>query len=51
MKQKIVHNVFLAEAADLLEQGISVKVRIGGESMFPFIRGSKDEVEIIPFNS
>lgn len=51
MKQKILHNAFLAEAADLLEQGISVRVRIGGESMFPFIRGGEDEVEIIPFDS
>lgn len=51
MKQIIVQNAFLAEAANLLEQGKSVRIRIGGESMFPFIRGGEDEVEIVPYNS
>lgn len=51
MKQKIVHNAFLAEAARILEQGKAVRIRIGGDSMFPFIQGGKDEVEIVPFDS
>ena len=49
MKQLILQNAFLAEAANLLDEGCTVRVRIGGESMFPFIRGGEDEVEIVPF--
>jgi hypothetical protein len=51
MKQRIVHNAFLAEAARMLELGKSVRIRIGGNSMYPFIQGGKDEVEIVPLDS
>lgn len=49
MKRQIVQNRFLEGVAAMLSEGQSVRVRIGGESMFPFIRGSKDEVELVPF--
>ena len=50
MKKKVLQNSFLTEAATLLKEGKSVRTRINGESMFPFIRGGKDIVEIIPYH-
>lgn len=48
MRKLVVANDFLAEAAEVLRQGKRVKVRIDGQSMFPFIIGGKDVVEIDP---
>lgn len=48
MKTLNVSNSFLAEAAEALRQGHVVKLLIGGQSMFPFIRGSVDKVEVEP---
>ena len=39
MRKLVVGNEFLAEAAEALRQGKSVKARIDGWSMYPFIRG------------
>ncbi len=41
-------NAFLAEVAEALRQGRTVRVRIDGQSMFPFIIGGRDVVEIEP---
>lgn len=51
MKRQIVQNNFLEGVAAMLAEGQSVRVRIDGESMYPFIRGSKDEVELVPYQS
>lgn len=51
MKKITFQNSFLAETAALLKEGQSVRIRINGESMFPFIRGGQDVVEIIPYKS
>ena len=48
MRKLVIGNEFLAEAAEALRQGKTVKVRIDGESMYPFIRGGKDLVELVP---
>ena len=51
MKRVVVQNCFLEGVAAMLKEGRSVRVRIDGKSMHPFIRGSKDEVELIPYHS
>lgn len=48
MRKIIVSNNFLSEVADVLRRGNSVKVKIDGISMLPFIIGGKDLVEIVP---
>ena len=49
MKTLVVQNQFLESVAALLEDGRTVRVRIGGRSMDPFIRGGVDEVELVPY--
>lgn len=49
MKRVVVQNCFLGGVATMLQEGRSVRVRIDGVSMHPFIRGAKDEVELIPY--
>lgn len=44
----MVPNDFFAEAAEALKRGETVKLLIGGESMYPFIRGGADVVEVVP---
>nr|WP_325287968.1 hypothetical protein [uncultured Bacteroides sp.] len=51
MRKIVVQNAFLAEAAEALRQGRTVKVRIDGQSMYPFIVGGKDVVEIVPLGT
>ena len=51
MKTVVVQNQFLEGVADLLEDGQTVRIRIGGSSMDPFIRGGVDEVELVPYVS
>ena len=48
MRRVVVPNRFLALAEEELRAGRSVRVQIDGESMYPFIRGGADEVEILP---
>lgn len=48
MRRLVVGNEFLDEAAEALRNGQTVKVRIDGWSMYPFIRGGKDLVELEP---
>ncbi len=49
MRKIVVPNSFLAEAAETLRNGKPVKLRIDGQSMFPFIKGGVDLVEVVPF--
>ena len=46
----MVSNNFFNEAAKALKQGQTVKLLIGGHSMYPFIRGGIDLVEVVPFS-
>ena len=46
--KKVVPNIFLQEAAEILKSGQPVRLHIDGQSMYPFIRGGKDESEDIP---
>ena len=48
MRKVVVPNGFLSLAEDELRAGRSVRLHIDGESMYPFIRGGVDEVEIVP---
>ena len=48
MRKITVSNDFFAEAAEALRQGQTVKLLIGGQSMYPFIRGGIDLVEVVP---
>lgn len=48
MRKVTVPNSFLAEAAEALKCGQTVKLRIDGQSMYPFIRGGVDWVEVEP---
>lgn len=48
MRKIAVPNSFLAEAAEALKQGQTVKLHIDGQSMYPFIKGGKDLVEVTP---
>lgn len=48
MKKITLSNSFLAEAETILKEGRNVTLHIGGNSMYPFIIGGKDNVEIAP---
>lgn len=48
--KKVVPNIFLQEAAEVLKSGRPVRLHIDGQSMYPFIRGGKDEVEVAPYD-
>lgn len=50
MKKVILSNEFLSEAAEQLRKGISVRLRVDGQSMYPFIHGGQDEVDLIPYD-
>ena len=50
MRRIVYQNHFLEEVARLLQEGSSVRVRIDGESMHPFIAGGRDEVLLIPYD-
>ena len=47
MRKIVVSNNFFNEAAKALKQGQTVKLLIGGHSMYPFIRGGIDLVEVV----
>lgn len=50
MRKIVLQNYFLEDIAKLLLEGNTVKVRIDGDSMHPFIMGGKDEIELVPYN-
>lgn len=50
MKKVVLQNSFLEEVASLLREGQTVRIRIDGMSMHPFINGGIDEVELLPYD-
>ena len=50
MRKLTVPNIFFAEAADVLRGGASVRLHVDGQSMYPFIHGGKDEIEVVPYD-
>ena len=50
MRKLVVPNSFFAEAADTLRNGQSVRLHVDGQSMYPFIHGGKDEIEVEPYD-
>ncbi len=48
MRKITLPNKFFAEAAEELKRGRTAKLLVGGQSMYPFIRGGEDVVEVIP---
>lgn len=49
-KQIRVPNAYFEHVAHLLKEGKHVRLKVLGDSMFPLIRGGKDEIELIPKN-
>lgn len=50
MRKLVVPNSFFAEAAEALRNGQSVRLHVDGQSMYPFIHGGKDEIEVVPYD-
>ena len=50
MRKIIVPNSFFVEAAEALRKGHSVRLHVDGQSMYPFIHGGKDEIEVVPYD-
>lgn len=48
MKTKVVSNSYFEQVADKLRQGISVRLGVLGDSMFPLIHGGEDQILLIP---
>lgn len=44
-----VPNAFFEQAAESLRAGRTVRMKALGDSMYPFIRGGKDEILLVPF--
>ncbi|MEG1564843.1 MAG: hypothetical protein RR365_14140 [Bacteroides sp.] len=51
MRKVIVPNSFFEEAVEVLKTGKSVKLHIDGQSMYPFIHGGTDLVEVVPYDA
>ena len=51
MRKITVSNDFFAGVAEALKQGQTVKLLIDGQSMYPFIRGGVDQVEVVSYPS
>lgn len=49
MRTLTVPNSFFEQAAESLRAGRTVRMRALGDSMYPFIRGGKDEILLVPF--
>ena len=50
MRKLVVPNSFFEEAAETLRQGNTVRLHVDGQSMYPFIKGGKDEIEVAPYD-
>lgn len=50
MRKLIVPNDFFSEAADALRSGQTVRLHVDGQSMYPFIHGGADEIEVVPYD-
>lgn len=49
MRTLSVPNAFFEEAAAMLRAGKTVKMRVCGQSMYPFLHSGKDLVELVPY--
>lgn len=50
MRKLVVPNHFFAVAAESLRNGQTVRLHVDGQSMYPFIHGGKDEIEVVPYD-
>lgn len=50
MRKLIVPNDFFSAAAEALRNGSSVRLHVDGQSMYPFIHGGIDEIEVVPYD-
>ena len=50
MRKLIVPNNFFSEAAEALRNGQAVRLHVDGQSMYPFIHGGADEIEVVPYD-
>ena len=48
MRKITVSNDFFAGVAEALKQGQTLTLLIDGQSMYPFIRGGVDQMEVVP---
>ncbi len=48
MRTLSLPNAFFEEAAAILRDGKKVKMRVNGESMYPFLHGGRDLIELYP---
>lgn len=46
---KLSNDIFYKEVENMLRSGETVKIKLGGDSMLPFLRGGKDSVILSPF--
>lgn len=46
---KSLPNLFFQEAESLLQQGQTVRIKVEGNSMLPFLRGIQDTIVLTPF--
>lgn len=49
-KKTRVPNAYFEQVAAMLQEGKHVRLKVLGDSMFPIIRGGKDEIELVPRN-
>lgn len=50
MRKLVVPNDFFEAAAETLRNGTAVRLHVDGQSMYPFIHGGKDEIEVVPYD-
>lgn len=50
MRKITVPNSFFEEAAEALRNGQTIRLHVDGQSMYPFIHGGKDEIEVVPYD-
>ena len=50
IRKLVVPNSFFEAAAEELRNGKSVRLHVDGQSMYPFIHGGKDEIELVPYD-
>lgn len=50
MRKLVVPNSYFEIAAEALRNGQAVRLHVDGQSMYPFIHGGKDEIEVIPYD-
>ena len=46
----VVPNSYFAQVAEKLRNGVSVRIGVLGDSMYPLIHGGKDQILLVPYN-